>query len=170
MSFSPKFFFVSGVTLVVMAAVIAGLVLAGSPAQERMRRADEQRLSDLQQIKYALDLYWARSHQLPDSLETLAKSPDIYLQHIRDPKTGDLYELLYDVGGPDIGNPSPTPTYQLCATFETADHSGQDQIKNITVVGFWQHEIGRTCYALTIDNNEPLPPYSPAPLPPMRAL
>ena len=60
--------FVSVVVLVVLAAVVYGFILVGSPASQRVLRFDERRVSDLQSISFALDSYWLRNEQLPEYL------------------------------------------------------------------------------------------------------
>lgn len=126
------------VSLVMLAAVIAGLVIAGSPNQERMRKADQQRVSDLQQISYAVDVYMNTNSVLPPSLIDLARSPNTYIQSIMDPETAVPY--TYRLG--DAGR------YTLCATFETPSDSGPDQPARPQPAGFWTHGIGERCFEL----------------------
>ena len=81
---TPTQVFAGAISVAVAVAVIGGLIVAGSPQAERMRRADQQRLSDLQQISYAVDLYWNRQDKLPATLQDLTTSPDVYIQSVRD--------------------------------------------------------------------------------------
>ncbi len=98
----------SGVSAaVVIAAVAAGLFVLGSPAEERARRFDERRVTDLHAIAAATDVYWTRHARLPESLEELASEPGVRIA------TGDPasslpygYRALDDAG------------YELCAYFE----------------------------------------------------
>ena len=138
MSFTPKFLFIGFVALAVVVVVIFGLVSAGSPAAERVRRGDEQRVSELQQISYAIDSYWTQNGALPTSLEILAKSPDTYMTSIADPRSGELYTY----------HPSDRGTYQLCATFEGA--TPMDTSRPVPPPEtFWNHDIGETCFDLS---------------------
>lgn len=138
MRFTRNQLFAGGVSLAVTAAVIVGLMIAGSPSAERMRRADEQRVRDLQQISFSIDVYWDRNGTLPTSLADLARSPDTYLPSITDPKTGIAYEY----------RPRTDGEYHLCATFETDSESGPDQPAVPQPAGFWTHGIGERCYPL----------------------
>ena len=138
MSFTPKFIFVGFVALAVVVVVIFGLVSAGSPAAERVRRGDEQRVSELQQISYAIDSYWAQNGTLPTSLEDLAKSPDAYVTSIADPRSGEPY--MY--------RPSEMGAYQLCATFEGATPTDASRPVPPPET-FWNHDIGEVCFDLT---------------------
>lgn len=154
-TFTGTQLFAGIVTLAVATAVIGGLMIAGSPQAERARQADAQRLSELQQISYALDNYWNTNQAFPASLDALAKSPDSYLQSIRDPETAQPYEFQ------TTGDRS----YDLCAVFATVSGSGPDQRPTIPPTQtFWQHGIGRTCYSLNIHVN-PSAPTTPKPVP-----
>ncbi|HPF95524.1 MAG TPA: hypothetical protein PLR08_03180, partial [bacterium] len=82
-------------TAVVVIVAIASLFLIDSPATERMRRADDRRLSDLQSISYGMDTFVLKNkQQLPDSLEALILDRDLgYLENqIKDPETQTTYE------------------------------------------------------------------------------
>jgi hypothetical protein len=70
-----KIILVASVIAVVVAVVTGGIILIGSPTQERMRRLDAQRVADLRAVASAVDLYWTRHGSLPPSLEELSKEP-----------------------------------------------------------------------------------------------
>lgn len=140
--------FATGATIAVVATIVAGLIIAGSPSEQRKKRADEQRAQHLQQIAYAVDNFWNRSARLPESIQELAKAPDAYLQQTTDPKTQMTYE--YRV----VTNES----YELCATFETSSNAqipGKVSVPR-PVSGpngqYWSHNAERTCFTL-------VPPY-----------
>ncbi len=80
----------------VLAAVIAGLVFAGSPSEARRRRLDERRAADLRQIGQAIDVYWARTRRLPAAPADLTR-PGLQVA-LTDPVTHEPYG--YDVLGP----------------------------------------------------------------------
>jgi hypothetical protein len=130
---------------VIVVAVI-GFVLSGTPQEQRLRRTDEQRIMDLQNISYAIDQYWFTNKRLPTDLETLSKQRNIYVSSLNDPASGLAYEY--------IGTTSST--YDLCATFDT--DSAKDP-KNITsprmpTETFWFHPIGRNCFKLDIQKDK----------------
>ncbi len=138
--------FVGVVSVVVVATAITGLIVAGSPLQERLRRLDAQRTSDLQSITYAMDQYWIVQRQLPKDLPELLRSRDVYVQNTSDPETGGPYDYRIVDGD----------TYELCATFQT-DVRTKDKFGRTTEPypygrqnEFWDHEIGRTCYEIDI--------------------
>ena len=124
----------SVVTAIVMAAVIGGIILLDSPAQERLRRLDERRVDDLRELAYALDLYWTREGSLPPTLEELSSAPGVFVE-LFDPETGQLYE--YRVLG--------DKAYELCAEFarDTATDERDGLYKSL-----WSHGPGRQCFQL----------------------
>lgn len=131
-----------GVVVTSMAIVaVYGLTLVGTPASQRLLQFDERRVSDLQQITFAIDGYWERNKKLPETLENL-QDPRYYLQSITDPKTGEPYEyqMVSDTA------------YELCAVFETESSAQQDSrsIPKPFSEQIWDHGIGRTCFALEV--------------------
>jgi hypothetical protein len=59
------------ITGLVIAAVVAALVITGTPAQARMRRLDEQRIDDLVEIVSAVRLYYEDHKSLPSQLSQM---------------------------------------------------------------------------------------------------
>jgi len=124
----------SVVTVVVVAAVIVGIILLDSPAQERLRRLDERRVSDLRELSYAVDVYWTREGHLPASLAELSEEERI-VRDLADPATGQPYE--YRVLDDKV--------YELCAVF--ARNTASDE-RDIPYRIFWFHGTGRQCFQL----------------------
>jgi hypothetical protein len=115
----------------VVAAIVGGLVLVGSPSAERRRRLDEVRVNDLTQLKYAVDLYWNREGTLPPSVDALATMPDARFRSTMDPSTSEPYAY----------RAIDATRYELCATFETEDAAGRPFGDR-----FWAHGAGRKCF------------------------
>ena len=121
-----------GITTAVV-AVIAGVIVAGSPGEGRMQRLDGIRAGDLRSISMSIDAFWLRQERLPDSLGELVADPRAQVS-IEDPETEEAYE--YQVLGED--------SYELCAVFALAsitDNRARD--------AFWLHDAGRYCYSLS---------------------
>jgi type II secretory pathway pseudopilin PulG len=137
------------VIVAVVAVALAGLFAAGSPQQERARRLDVQRVNDLEQISYAIDQYYKTNGVLPDSLETLQSSRNIYVGSITDSETGTMYEYLIE----------DADRYSLCAVFTTVSETDKpfDRSRGSA---FWSHGIGYTCFELDIVAD----PGAPAPI------
>ncbi|MGN6318415.1 hypothetical protein [Trinickia sp.] len=113
----------------VVAAVVAGLFLAGSPAEERLRRFDARRLADLQSISRAVDRYWGQHSTLPSSLDALTQDRAMRL-NLHDPQSGAPYEYR-----PGAGN-----AYSVCATFARDAENGAAQGQA------WAYASGRYCF------------------------
>ena len=108
MSLSPRSILFGASGTAVVAAVAVGLVLLGSPVQERERRIDDRRVADLHGIAAATDLYWTRHTRLPASLDDLAAEPGLRVS-TRDPTSSEMYGYRALDGG----------RYEVCATFAT---------------------------------------------------
>ncbi len=125
--------FFASVIVVVIAAVMGGIILLGSPAKERMRQIDERRVNDLRAIANAMNVYWHRHKSLPRSLEGLSKEP-YGIVNLKDPETGQPFE--YKVVN--------DKNYELCAHF--AHDMAED--RETLHKDFWTHGSGRQCFHL----------------------
>lgn len=121
----------TGATLVVVVAVVAGLMLAGSPAQERDRRLDALRIAALQQLASVISVYHEESGALPARLADLVDGRNLQALPT-DPVSGQPYDY----------EPEADASYALCATFDEASQEGD-------VAEFWMHGAGRSCFRLS---------------------
>ncbi len=121
-------------------AVIAGVMVAGTPAEGRMRRLDRVRADDLRSIATSIDAFWQRHERLPDSLGELVADPRAQVS-IEDPDTEQEYE--YRIMGED--------SYGLCAVFALASIPN-----NRAPDAFWLHNAGRQCFSLVASAGGPL--------------
>lgn len=120
------------VTSVVIILIIIALVLVGSPTNERLRRFDEQRTQELQQIRFsALETFYHENGRLPESLDAARAATPIPGETFLDPVTQEPYEYTR----------VSTSTYKLCAVF---DMPSRDEVAKIDP--FWTHDAGRTCF------------------------
>jgi hypothetical protein len=155
------------VSLVVIIGLIVGaFFIVGSPAKNRARAWDEQRVNDLSSIQSQVVNYWQRKEQLPKTLADL-NDPISNSSIPTDPETKAAYE--YSVTGEKM--------FQLCATFAASSVSGEKTYGGPMALNMpspgagdnWQHEAGRQCFTRTIDP-QLYPPFSassqPAPVPP----
>ena len=123
---------------VVVLVVGYGILLAGSPTTQRALQSDQIRASNLQQISFAIDEYWARNQNLPETLEELQDSRYYFVEAVFDPITKEPYE--YQVLG--------EKQYELCATFDLA--SRDNRVSPRLSLKVWEHEKGRACFLLEI--------------------
>jgi hypothetical protein len=112
-------------SLVVVIAVVTAFFLMGSPAEQRLKKFDARRVSDLQRTKRAVDYYYRTRKELPKDIETVSKT---WAQIDKtDPETQKPY--VYRVVDKE--------TYELCAEFSTASEGRG---------GMWSHPRGEHCF------------------------
>ena len=121
-----------GVTAVVVAAVIAAIVVLGTPAQQRQRRLDERRVRDLSTIENSIGIYTNMHGALPSDLALLGKEPGSRSAP-SDPDTGAAYE--YTV--------IDTESYRLCAVFSAPSSKATSTFMDREE---WTHGAGKQCF------------------------
>ena len=131
-----------GASIVVVAAVVWGVALVGTPGTARLQRLDRQRVEDLQTIVREIqslchdpDIKDRLRRPLPGTLEELAALARSERIRLVDPATGQPYVYSVEDG----------TTYELCATFTLVRDSDVDV--------FWNHPAGPRCF--TIDALDP---------------
>ncbi len=146
--------FLIGAAVFVLASLITGFVVIGSPFQERAYRLDEQRVSNLQSMQWQIVNYWQSHETLPANLAALNDPISGYMTPT-DPegkvfsyeKTGDLsFKLCADFSAESraYGNSgavvAPTEPYS----------SGYPTDANAKLES-WNHGVGTQCFTRTID-------------------
>jgi hypothetical protein len=135
-----------GAGAVVLLTIVAGFFILGSPADVRLMRFDNQKISDLQSIQWELVTYWQRKEVLPATLDELHDPLNAYAIPV-DSQTGEQY------GYERTSNSS----FRLCAVF---NHEGDDPYAyprrpspelGRFEVDTWQHGIGERCFERSID-------------------
>jgi hypothetical protein len=129
MTLSGRWLLAGVIVALIGAAVAAGLVLVGSPAEARLQRLDDRRVDDLTGLANAIDLAWTRTGRLPGSLDEAAAGVPPH-----DPDSAEPYAYR------EIGR----GTYELCATF--ARPSEATPATNTRP--FWTHTAGRQCFTI----------------------
>lgn len=132
---------------VVLASVLVGFVVSGSPFAARKQRLDARRVSDLQQIQSQIVYtYWQSKGALPASLDDLKDPISPFIIPV-DPETKASYEYIRKA----------ELNFVLCAVFTTeqsATESMQPQsypVYENTLNESWVHGVGRVCFDRTID-------------------
>jgi hypothetical protein len=129
-----------------VAALAVSLFLIGSPATQRARNNDSQRVNNLQMLESQVVSYWQTKGRLPDQLTDLADGTiSGSLPVPTDPVTHNVY------GYQRTGDRS----YRFCADFQTASEDGGKSIVERpyggTNISTWDHSAGRTCFDGIID-------------------
>ncbi len=144
-------------SVVVVAVIVSGFFIVGTPAQQRVRRFDEQRVSDLQNIQSQVVSYWQNKGKLPKNIDDLKNSISGFNSPI-DPETHLQYEYIEP--GLNSDNPNIKSKFELCATFKTDSKNTiafPSQTKPVSIFDSynqnWEHGIGRTCFSRNIDTD-----------------
>ncbi|MEK7138362.1 MAG: hypothetical protein AAB787_02520 [Patescibacteria group bacterium] len=139
---------------VVAIAIIAGFFVLGTPQAERMRKFDDIRVNNLQEIQWQVIGYWQTKKVLPDNLDLLINETQGTRPPV-DPETAVAYEYEI-ITEKDL-------TFELCATFKTDNSTDQSSTKegrtDVVYMPYgpgdaswnWQHGLGRACFERTID-------------------
>jgi len=127
------------VALVVLGSIAGGFFIVGTPAEQRDRRFDERRVSDLQTLQWRIFDHWRQKEKLPENLAELKDSISGFSAPT-DPQTEEPYEyrVLDEL------------TFELCAVFKTSSREFASS-RQKTYQENWEHEKGRTCFERTID-------------------
>ena len=150
-----------GAGAVVLASIISGFFIMGTPGQVRLYRFDDQKVNDLQTIQYQVLNYWQLKEKLPDSMGQLA-----------DPLSGWTLPIEPQ-GGTYRFEKTGEMSFSLCATFnaETQENSmtnGRPIPVSMPLSGAkgpdletqpWTHGAGETCFERTIDPQR-YPPFT----------
>lgn len=144
--------------VLVVAAIVGGFIIVGSPTKQRSIRFDSQRVGDLSNIQYQVINAWQRKGKLPETLAEL-KDPTVGSYIPVDPETSKAYG--YSVKG--------EMKFELCADFalSTQDIAGRgayggrggvspmETISSYPYLGggddAWDHKSGTVCFERTID-------------------
>ena len=126
-------------SVVVVASVAAGVVVMGTPGEQRLRRLDARRVEDLRDLSWAINHFHDTRDALPASLSVIES------------ETGRALSLVDPVSGvPYRYQPGKGERYRLCATF-TSD-SAREPAEDWTPEG-WQHGAGEHCFALPMNKS-----------------
>lgn len=139
--FSRKIWLVAASCLL-LASIIWGFSVLGSPQNQRLLKYDEQKISNLTEINYQIENYWTEKSVLPDSLADLSGANEYFVAPT-DPQNNSEY--VYKKTG--------ALSYEICATFNKASR-GLENEKNIPAVSkgtSWNHPAGDYCFKETIN-------------------
>lgn len=130
-------------TVIILASIVWGFAVLGSPRTQQLLKYDQQKVSDLQNISNEVQNYYQLKNSLPNTLADLS-APNYYVVQ-NDGQTGKLYEY----------NKTGNLTYEVCAEFNKASNE-KSSYPTIQIQmypnngGTWIHPIGRYCFPQTI--------------------
>jgi|GEM_PF-6330303 hypothetical protein len=129
-----------GVMMAILATVVYGFVVAGSPSRERARRLDTQKVDALNQVSYSID-EWYRVHgKMPSDLGKLNLDPYVAANAAR------WIEF----------SPGKNGEFELCATFTEPTGTNDPYVPRPVTYPVmkgdrsFRHEAGRQCFALQV--------------------
>lgn len=156
-------------SLFVIVSLVWSISIIGTPAEMRLRRIDDTRLSDVSRIQQEIFNHFQTTDRLPASLSELDDAFQGYVVP-KDPVSGESYEYRV-IQQPTVRNNFAlnkkelvTPgIFEVCATFATErkynDRGGLITPEKYSMAyeyyrgdtsPFWNHEAGRTCFQRTI--------------------
>jgi len=121
---------------VILASIVRGFSVLGSPATQRLYRYDDQKVNDLMSINNEINNYYATNGTLPDTLSGAIEQ--YYYSNILDPQTQEAY----------IYEKTTKTTYNLCTQFNK-ESSTQYTYYDAS----WSHPAGQHCFKQTINEN-----------------
>jgi type II secretory pathway pseudopilin PulG len=124
---TPALVFAAVLSIAAIAAVAAGFVIIGSPAQIRVHRLDDERVSELRNLTNAIAGYRRSHNRLPDTLDELQQ-------------TGTWPAMRH---GPYEYRPTGAFTYDLCTDFSAASDGASLPAGQTDP---WRHGSGHVCF------------------------
>jgi len=123
---------------IILAVIVFGFYLTGSPSENRILRQDEVRVSDLRNLRNAINQYQRQEKKAPSLLQEVFQNCA--------GKTGYQCSRLDGINAEDFEySVRSEKTFELCTTFERAapfPRGGERKATNPS-----QHEAGRHCYS-----------------------
>jgi hypothetical protein len=129
--------------VVVIAALVSGFLIMGTPGDQRLIRYDQTKVNDLSSIQNQIVYdYWQPKRTLPTTLNELNDAVTGF-QVPTDSQTGASYEYrkISDL------------QFELCANFNkpSVKNGSSPAYPAGQVNSVWDHQSGRQCFTRTID-------------------
>jgi hypothetical protein len=133
--------------VVVIISIVIGVVLIGTPVDQRNRRFDDSRIQSLQNLQSQIVNYWTQKQVLPEALGKLEDSISGFMVPT-DPESKQAYD--YKVVN--------ELSFELCASFKTDNQDFLLTDKGVKMTSpydsfqqNWNHKAEKTCFTRTID-------------------
>jgi hypothetical protein len=137
------------ISLIVLAIIVYGIVIIGSPMDQRAKNMDNNRVNDLRSIQNQIVYtHWQNKGDIPEYLSELNDPISGYVVPT-DPETRADYEYA------KLSNKG----FRLCATFKTTSTTTNETVAKPTSYYYgedssnqnWQHNAEKTCFVRVID-------------------
>ena len=142
------------VSFAVLASIVGGFFIMGSPFTLRMKRFDERRVSDLQNIQYQIVNFYQRKGSLPNNLDEL-KDPIAGFNIPLDPDSAVPYgyEKVSDLNFKLCADISLASNAQIDSKYTTRSMPMPISSEFFPVNENWQHQKGAVCFDRKIDKD-----------------
>ena len=135
-----------GVCIAVVAGVLGGFAVMGSPSTMREMRYDQERVYNLELIQSNIISFYQSKNRLPEDLNELT-----------DPLSGFIVPSDPETNAPYTYQKTDALSFSLCAEF-THPSPETSQAEYAYMGDNWDHEAGGTCFSRTVDP-ERYPPF-----------
>ncbi len=117
-------------SIVVLAAIIAGFFFVGSPANQRLRNIDQDKINDLESLDYSISSYYNNQKALPENITDFDDYKEAYQYTITD-----------------------ETHYQICTEFNFPSYGYEFSNKyDMTIpANTWEHDTGEICFTKKIN-------------------
>lgn len=141
-------------SVIIVAAIVFGFIVGGTPFEARVKKFDLERVNNLQTISSCVSAFTYDNERLPISLDELKNNVRYnYCSRIADPETKKDYEY----------NVISKGEFELCAEFNL---STLEDFQDLGYYGsFTKHNQGRYCENQTVTFGKPLPLEKTMPMP-----
>jgi hypothetical protein len=135
--------------VVILASIIWGFSVLGSPQTQRLIKYDNQKIMNLQEIQWQVISYWQMNGMLPASLEQMKANKEYYAVIPKDTQLEKDY--VYKKTG--------EMTFELCAEFNKENTKNQNGYEiqvsypkgSVIQNENWNHGVGEQCFTRVID-------------------
>ncbi len=123
--------------LLVLAVVVLGFMVVGSPASQRAVKYDMERINDLRALQYEILNFYDREDALPNDLASFRGGIT------KDPKTDEWYE--YRTVDED--------TFEVCAVFDKdyEEENSPGYYPYSERAELFEYKAGKTCFERSVD-------------------
>jgi hypothetical protein len=130
--------------IVILASIIAGFAILGSPQTQRLIRLDNQKVEDLQNLQGQVINYWQVYGSVPETFPNTSVTDPQTRQPYEYKKTGEMtFELCAQFNKASAENPNHYPEY----TESIVSPGKLIPMQNNN----WEHTAGYTCFERIID-------------------
>lgn len=148
-SYVPKIFAV-GVGALLVASIISGFFIAGTPSEQRAVRFDEDRINDLSVLQNTIVNYSVSNNALPKDITELTNwagelptDPDTDAPYVYTKKSKTEFELCANFAAEQVEDSANSMYYPEIYQEKTT--------VNLIGGSSWKHSVGEYCFERTVE-------------------